>query len=120
MLVRSISFPIPLTTIEDIHDDNIDVFVTLEDGFDYTVVVATYKNILSLMDKDKVNFLEPGCPCIIVRKLTMKVIQEAIKAYAEEDDAYWLKLHHFAADIDNEVFDKLQKNQIEDNLIDEN
>lgn len=114
MLVRSISFPSPLINIEDIYDDNIDVFVTLEDGSDYTVVVTTYKNILSLMDKDKANFSEPGCPCIIVRKLTTKVIQEAIEAYAE-DDAYWLKLHHFAADIDIDVFEKLQKNQIEDN-----
>lgn len=110
MLIQSINFPSPLTDIEDISDDNIDVFVDLEDGSSYTVVVATCKNVLSLMDKDKADFSEPGCPFIIVRKLTMKVIKEAIETYAE-NDAYWLKLYHFAADIDLDVFDKLQKDQ---------
>ena len=52
---------------------------------------------------------------IIVRKLTMEVIQEAIQAYAEEDEgAYWLKLHHFASSIGLDGFDKLQKSQDEE------
>ena len=115
MLVKKISFPIPLTDVEDIYDDNVDVFVTLENGCTYTVIVGTYKNILSLMDKEKSNFLPPGEPMIIVRKLTMEVIQEAIEAYAGEDDnGYWMKLHHFASSIGLDVFDKLQKSQDEE------
>ena len=32
MVVKKISFPTPLTDVEDIYDDNIDVFVDLENG----------------------------------------------------------------------------------------
>ena len=60
MIVKEISFPTPLTDIEDIYNDNIDVLVDLENGRSYTVVVGTYKNILSLMDKENSNFLPPG------------------------------------------------------------
>jgi len=111
MVVKKISFPVPLTNIEDIYDDNIDVFVDLENGRSYTVVVGTYKNILSLLKKEKNNFLPPGEPMIIGKKLTMEVIEEAIEAYAKDDDGYWLKLDHFASFIEAEVFDKLEKSE---------
>lgn len=115
MLIKEIRFPTYLEDIEDIEDDNIDVFVELENDHDYTytVVVATVKNIESLMmDKQKMNYLRPGHPFIIVKKLTEAIITETIKAYAA-DDAYWLKLYQFAEDIDQTVFDKLQAEHIE-------
>ena len=74
------------------------------------VVIATCKNIVFLIDKPQPNFSEPGCPWIIFRKLTMKVIEEVIVAYG-----YWLKLRNFASEIYMEVFDKLQKYQAEYN-----
>ena len=70
MLMKNISFPTYLEDITDIENSNIDVFVELEDNYTYTVVVATSKNIESLMDKDKMNYFEPGSPFIIVKKLT--------------------------------------------------
>lgn len=47
MLVKKISFvrPTLLEEIPDIEDYNLDVFVELEDGYTYTVVIATAKNI---------------------------------------------------------------------------
>jgi hypothetical protein len=116
MIVKKISFPVPLTDIEDIYDDNIDVFVDLENGHSYTVGLGTPKNLLTLMNNEKSNFLPPGEPMIIVRKLTMEVIQEAIQAYAEHADGYWLKLHHFAFSIGPDGFDKLQKSQDEEDI----
>ncbi len=107
MLIKSISFPTYLEDITDIENSNIDVFVELEDAYTYTVVVATAKNIESLMDKDKMNYFEPGFPFIIVKKLTKEIITEAIEAYAS-DDSYWLRLYHFAGKIDTAVFNKLQ------------
>ena len=53
MLVKKISCPTLLEEIPDIEDNNIDVFVELEDGYTHTVVIATAKNIVSLMDKEK-------------------------------------------------------------------
>ena len=64
------------------------------------------------MDKNKTDFFEPGYPFIIVRKLTKEIIEEAVKAYAE-NGAYQLKLYHFAGEIDTAVFNKLQAEHIE-------
>jgi len=110
MKVKEISFIRPnlLEEIADIENYNVDVFVELEDGYTCTVVVGTAKNLEWLMDKEKKNFFEPGHPFVIVKKITKEVIEETIRAYAEEDNGYWLKLHHFAGDIDMSVFDKLQ------------
>jgi hypothetical protein len=113
MLVKNISFPTYLEDITDIENSNIDVFVELEDGYTYTVVVATAKNIESLMDKEEINYFEPGYPFIIVKKLTKDIIEETIKAYAENNDGYWLKLYHFAGKINKTVFNKLQAEHTE-------
>jgi hypothetical protein len=61
------------------------------------------------MDKEKINYFEPGYPFIIVKKLTKEIITEAIEAYAS-DDAYWLKLYHFAGKINKTItiFNTLQ------------
>ena len=64
------------------------------------------------MDKNKVNYFEPGYPFIIVKELTEEVITEAIQAY-ESGDAYWLKLYHFAGKVDTAVFNQLQAEHIE-------
>jgi hypothetical protein len=59
MLVREICFVSPLEDVRDIEDYNIDVLVELETGYTYTVVVGTPKPLISLMDKEKMNVLEP-------------------------------------------------------------
>ena len=92
MKVESITFLSDLKAVMDIFDDNIDVSVNLENGLNYVVVVGTPKNLLRLMENEKSDFLSPGDPIVIVKKIT----KEAIQAYAE-DDAYYLKLYgaHF-------------------------
>jgi hypothetical protein len=57
MLIKKISFPSLLKYIEDIYDDNIDVFVELEDGCEYTVIVGRPKNFLTLMNRHEMDFL---------------------------------------------------------------
>ena len=102
-----------LNEIEDVYNSNIEVFVTLEDGFPLTIVVGTPKNLQYLMEKDHVNFYGPGLPWIIVQKLTKEIIQEAIKAYIDDKpDGYWLKLYYFALDIDIAVLNQLQAQEI--------
>lgn len=55
-----------------------------------------------------------------MRKLTPKILTEALKAYIS-DDVLWLKLYQFANKIDISVFDELQakhiKKSIEANLL---
>jgi hypothetical protein len=54
---------------------------------------------------------------IIVRKLTKKVIEEAIEAYVE-DNAYYLKF--YAAELDVKTLDVLKQRKIaRDKLLDE-
>ena len=52
------------------------------------------------------DFLEPGCPFIVVKKLTMEVVEEAIYAHTQ-GNAYWSKLHHFSRSIKSDIFNKL-------------
>jgi len=79
MKVESITFLSDLKDVKDIFDYNMDVAVKLDDGHEYIVVVATQKNLLTLMDKAKSDFLSPGDPMIIVRKITKEVVEEAKK-----------------------------------------
>lgn len=106
MKVKSIKF---LGEVEDIFDDNTDVSVTLENAYNYVVVVATHKNILTLMDQEKSDFLSAGDPMIIVRKLTKEVVEKAIEAYAE-DEAYNLKF--YAAEFDVKTLDEFKDRKI--------
>ena len=76
MKVESITFLSDLKDVKDIFDNNIDV--------------GTPKNLLRLMENEKSDFLSPGDPIVIVKKITKEVIKETIQAYAE-DDAYCLK-----------------------------
>jgi len=40
----------------------------------------------------------------------MEVIEKAINAHTQ-DNAYWLKLHHFSGSIKSDMFKKLQEDQ---------
>lgn len=106
MKIESIKF---LSDVENIFDDNVDVSVKLENGHTYIVVVATSKNLLTLMDNEKSDFLSPGDPMIVVRKLTKEVVEKAIEAYAE-DQAYYLKF--YAADLDVKTLNVLEDRYI--------
>lgn len=104
-----------LNEIEDVSNSNIEVFVTLQDGFPLTIVLGTPKNLQYLMEKDKVNFYGPGLPWIIVQKLTKEIIYEAIKAYIDDKpEGYWLKLYHFAPNLNIAVFNQIQAQEIEE------
>ena len=121
MKVESITFLSDLKDVKDIFDDNMDVSVNLENGKNYVVVVGTPKNLLRLMENEKSDFLSPGDPIIIVKKMTKEVIEQAIKAYAE-DSAYYLKF--YSAALDTKTLDILKdrsiaRNKLLDDLLDQ-
>lgn len=65
------------------------------------------------MRKDRTNVYKPGLPWIIVRKLTKRVLEEAIQFYMDDKpNGYWFKFYHFAYDIDISVLDRLQAERI--------
>ncbi|AAK78981.1 hypothetical protein BJV85_003001 [Clostridium acetobutylicum] len=114
MIVKKISFATPLETLKDIKDDNIDVFVELEDGYSYTIVVATEQNLITQMNNSKKDFIEAGCPFVIVKELRKNIIKDAVQSYAE-GNAYWLKLNHLSAEFDISVLDKMIEKMNKDN-----
>ncbi|MCY6485400.1 hypothetical protein OW763_13775 [Clostridium aestuarii] len=107
---KKIEYPTPLSTIEDIENDNIDVFVTLEDEMTYTLTVTTPKKLLWYMDKENVNCMPAAQPDIIVRSLTEENIREALE-YFSKYDAYDIKLYYLAGEkrggLNIENFNKL-------------
>ena len=84
--ITQIKFLADMEQIEDIQNDSLDAEGDPRELFNRGWLI-------SQIDKTQMDFLEPGCPFIIVRKLTMEVIEKAIDAYTQ-DNAYWLKLHH--------------------------
>lgn len=107
MKVESINFLSPIEDIDDIFDDNMDVSINLENGRNYVVVVRTPKNLLRLMENEKSNFLSPGDPIVIVKKMTKEIVEEAIQAYA---DAHYLKF--YATELDTKTLDVLKDRSI--------
>ena len=112
MLIRNIRI---LDEITDIENDSIDVCVDSEDGQTFTVSIATTKHLLQRINEEKSNFSNPNKLIIVVRKLTQEIITEALEAYAE-DNAFWLKLHQFASEIDISVLDELQAKHVKESI----
>ena len=100
MKIKKIDFDFDFNELKDIDDNCIDVNVTLDDGRTYIVQLITHQCLLSSMQEDKVNFVYPVAPSIVVKELTKETIEDAIKYYVEEDDGYWLKFCHLGTEID--------------------
>ena len=95
--------------VKDIFDDNVDVAVKLDDGHEYILVLATQKNLLTLMNNEKSDFLSPVDPMTIVRKLTKEVVEDAIQVYAE-NNGYYLKF--YAAHFDIKTLNVLKDQKV--------
>ena len=122
--IKEISY---LVSPRDLLNDALDVLVTLEndsDGFGYVVEVTTPQFLSTLMEKKKMEFLPPGCPFIIVSKLTDDTLRAAIESFINPqdpiniyDEFYWLKLYHRIPSLEmedvNELFDRKKQESIE-------
>lgn len=90
MKVMTIEYPTPLEKCHR-YNDNIDVFVTLENKQTYCITITTTKWIEDYMKLTHKNYLEPGTIHLIVEMLDSQIIEKAIREFAE-NDAYWLKV----------------------------
>jgi len=105
MKIKRIKFAHEIT---DPYIDNVDVIVENEHGYTYTIVVSTPGDLLDQMEQEKINFIIPESPKIIVKKLTEQIVREAIEAYAK-NDGYWLKLCQFGDSINISTLNKLEE-----------
>lgn len=113
MKIVRLELPLYFENIKDIYDDNIDVFVELDDGMSYTMVVTTPKFFYSYMDKEGINYIPASPPEIIVRSLTEENIKSAVESYVE-NNAYWLKLYYLAGEEEGAFDIKLMNQRIDD------
>ncbi|WP_413366256.1 hypothetical protein [Lysinibacillus sp. 3P01SB] len=102
MKINKISFPTSLLQVNNSKDDNIDIFVELDDGFTYTLVVCTPKNLETLMKRENIEYLPAMPPMIIVNEITEGNIRKALETYLD-NNAYWLKLYYLSGEFDMEV-----------------
>ncbi|MFY0521530.1 hypothetical protein ACOMCU_27510 [Lysinibacillus sp. UGB7] len=103
MKVKSINYPTSLLQVKNIKDDNIDIFVELDDGFTYTLVVCTPKNLETLMERENIAYLPAMPPMIIVKEITKENIRKALDIYLD-NNAYWLK-YYLAGELDLEILE---------------
>jgi hypothetical protein len=89
--ISSITYLSDLSELSPEHD-NIDVQVALEDGREFTFVVATPNNIFWCMENENVDYFF-GEPILFVKRLTAENIEKAIKAIVSEDNGRWLKVY---------------------------
>jgi hypothetical protein len=91
MSIKEITYLSDLAEANPEHD-NIDVHVVLDDGRDFTFVVATPNNIFWCMENEGVDYFF-GEPVLFVKCLTRANIEEAVRAIVEEDDGRWLQVY---------------------------
>ncbi len=108
MEIKNVTFPTALEEIDDLANDNIDVFVELEDGYTYVLVVTTPQNIVQLMERENKDYLAAGPPMIIVKELTYDCINSSLKSFCE-GDAYWLKEYYLSGNFQSEILDEMIK-----------
>ncbi len=102
MKINKISFLTSLLQVNNSKDDNIGIFVELDDGFTYSLVVCTPKNLETLMKRENIEYLPAMPPMIIVNEITEGNIRKALETYLD-NNAYWLKLYYLAGEFDMEV-----------------
>ncbi len=90
MMIKRIEYP---SKWDDQKNDNIDVFVTLENSKSYCVTVASIGWVSETVNK--FGYL-PASVHIIISEFTDENIKRAVTDYAS-DDAYWLRLYSVSA-----------------------
>jgi len=73
-------------------NDNIDVHVVLEDGRQFTFVIATPNNVLWCMNNEGKDYFF-GVPMLFVKNLTAENIERAVNAIVSEDEGRWLGVY---------------------------
>jgi hypothetical protein len=89
--IKSIQYPFDWTQVNP-ENDNVDVIVVLDDGRQFTFVVATPNNVFWCMENEGVDYFF-GEPMLFVKNLTIKNIERAINAIVNESDGHWLEIY---------------------------
>jgi hypothetical protein len=81
----SVFYPTSISEIEDIHNGNIDVCVTCEDGRTFTFVFITPENLNHLMIAENKEHIDFRFKFIVIKELSEKIIEEVLKEIMSEE-----------------------------------
>ncbi len=73
-------------------NDNLDVRIILDDGREFTFVVATPNNIFWCMENEGISYFF-GEPTVFVKNLTSENIQAAMEEIVAEEGGKWLTVY---------------------------
>ena len=80
-------YPTSLKEIDTLKD-NVDVCLKLDSGMEYTLVVTTPRGLTELMKKDKLPFIKPGLPFVVVEEITEENIRLFVEELLKEDEIF--------------------------------
>jgi len=89
--IRSIQYPFDWTEVNP-ENDNVDVIVVLDDGRQFTFVVATPNNLFWCMDNEGIDYYF-GAPMLFVKILTVDNVERALNAIVNKSDSRWLEIY---------------------------
>jgi hypothetical protein len=89
--IKSINYLSDWAEVDSLND-NIDVNVVLDDGRQYTFVVATPNNVFWCMENEGQDYFF-GAPMLFVKSLTVENVERAVRAIVSEDDGRWLGIY---------------------------
>ena len=89
--IKSIEY---LSEWSDVNPENynMDVHVVLEDGRQFTFVIATPNNVYRCMENEGIDYFF-GEPFLFVKEFTQENIERAIKAIVSENGGRWLAIY---------------------------
>lgn len=80
-------YPTSLDEVDTLND-NIDVCLKLDSGMEYVFVVTTPSGLSRLMENDKLPFIKPGLPFVVVEELTEENIRLFVEEILSEDEIF--------------------------------
>lgn len=81
----SVFYPTAISELDDIHNGNVDVCVTFEDGRTFTFVFITPENLTHMMASENTQHIDFRFRFIVVKELSEKIIEDVLaKLTAEE------------------------------------
>ena len=91
MKIKTINYLSDLSAVNPVND-NVDVHVILDDGREFTFVIATPNNVSWCMENEGIDYFF-GSPILFVKSLNAKSVERAIEAIVTEDGGKWLQVY---------------------------
>ena len=81
----SVFYPTAISELDNIHNGNLDVCVTCEDGRAFTFVFVTPESLTNMMATENTQYIDFRFKFIVVKELSEKIIEEVLAELMQEE-----------------------------------